>query len=189
MVKNIISIAIVVLAVAIVIINFKGSQEKQVEEAIQQATASQEIVKGSSANVTYTAPDFELTTLDGETVRLSDYLGKKVILNFWATWCPPCKEEMPHMQKIYEEYKNQGVEMLAVNLTSQDKGKEVIAQFVKDHNLTFTVPLDEEGLVGQKYQVMTVPTSYMIDTQGNIVETIVGPMDENMMKKLIHQTK
>ena len=126
-----------------------------------------------------------MKTLDGETVRLSDYVGKKVILNFWATWCPSCKTEVPHMQKVYEEYKNQGVEILAVNVTNQDKGKEAVAQFVKEHGLTFEILLDEEGSVGSKYQILTLPTSYMIDTKGNIVETIVGPMDEALMKELI----
>lgn len=189
MVKNLISLFIVVVAIAVVVVNFVSdkNEQKEIEQQVKEQTDAQQVVVNENENVSYAAPDFELTTLAGEVVRLSDYQGKKVILNFWATWCPPCKAEMPHMQKVYEEYKDQGVEILAVNLTNQDKGIEEITSFVKDNGLTFTIPLDEEGIVGQKYKAMTIPTSYMIDTEGYIVETIVGPMDENMMKTLIEK--
>lgn len=93
------------------------------------------------------------------------------------------------MQKIYEEYQNQGVEILAVNVTNKDKGKEVVAQFVKEHGMTFDIMLDEEGSVGSKYQVITLPTTYIIDTKGNMVNIIEGPMNEALMKELINTTK
>ena len=133
-------------------------------------------------------PEFVFYDLNMNKIESSNYAGKPLILNFWATWCPPCKAEMPHMQNIYDKFKDQGVEILAVNLTSQDT-KSKIAPFVKEFGLTFPILLDEEGYVGQKYQIMTVPTSLMIDTKGNIVETISGPMDEALMESLLKKAQ
>nr|WP_309862434.1 redoxin domain-containing protein [Bacillus sp. SLBN-46] len=131
------------------------------------------------------APNFSLKTLDGQEVKLSDMVGKKVILNFWATWCPPCKAEMPHMQEFYEEQKNNQVTILAVNLTTSEKSSDNIGAFVKDYGLTFPIVLDSEGQVGQTYQAVTIPTSYIIDTKGVIRKKIVGPMDKEMMTELL----
>ena len=135
------------------------------------------------------APDFELTTLAGEPIRLSELKGKKVILNFWATWCPPCKAEMPHMQNFYEDYAEaENVEIVAVNLTSGDREASV-EEFVKDYGLTFPIPMDVEGEVGQKFQAVTIPTSYIIDTNGMIQHKIVGPMDETMIQDFVSNIK
>lgn len=135
------------------------------------------------------APDFELTTLAGEPIRLSELQGKKVILNFWATWCPPCKAEMPHMQNFYEDYaETENVEIVAVNLTSGDREASV-EEFVKDYGLTFPIPMDVEGEVGQKFQAVTIPTSYIIDTNGLIQHKIVGPMDETMIQDFVSNIK
>lgn len=142
---------------------------------------------GSSIQKGDVAPDFTLTTLAGEEVKLSDYRGKKVILNFWATWCPPCKAEMPHMQNFHEA-NGQEVEILAVNLTDKDNGFDNVQAFIDDYELTFTVPLDETGEVGTTYQAITIPTSYILTTEGKVQHKIVGPMDENMMEQLISST-
>ncbi|MGE7693650.1 peroxiredoxin family protein [Lysinibacillus sp. NPDC094177] len=191
-VKNLISIIIIMGLITIVAINVLGNEKETVktaETAKKTESASTNEKEDTTYQVEYVAPDFELKTLKGETVRLSDYVGKKVILNFWATWCPPCKEEVPHMQKIYEEYKNQGIEILAVNVTNKDKGEEAVAQFVKEHGLTFEVLLDEEGFVASKYQVFTLPTTYMIDTKGNMIDIIEGPMNEALLKELINKAE
>ncbi|WP_342526032.1 redoxin domain-containing protein [Chryseomicrobium sp. FSL W7-1435] len=144
-------------------------------------SAASSIQKGDQA------PDFTLTTLEGEEVRLSDYQGKKVILNFWATWCPPCKAEMPHMQNFHEAYADD-VAILAVNLTDKDSGLDKIQQFVEDYDLTFTIPLDENGDIGDTYEAITIPTSYILTTEGVVQHKIVGPMDEAMMEQLISST-
>lgn len=178
--------------ITIAAMNVLGNEKETVktaETAKKNETASINEKEDTTNQVEYVAPDFELKTLEGETVRLSDYVGKKVILNFWATWCPPCKEEVPHMQKVYKEYKNKGVEILAVNVTNKDKGEEAVAQFVKGHGLTFEVLLDEEGFVGSTYQVLTLPTTYMIDTKGNMVDIVKGPMNEALMKELINKVE
>ncbi|MCM3568113.1 TlpA disulfide reductase family protein [Neobacillus mesonae] len=132
------------------------------------------------------APDFGLQTLDGKNIKLSDMEGKKVILNFWATWCPPCKAEMPHMQEFYQEQKSHNVKILAVNLTTAEKDANNIAKFVKDYGLTFPILLDQNGEIGNSYQAFTIPTSYIIDTKGIIRKKIIGPMDKEMMTELIN---
>jgi len=187
MTKKMFGLVIVASLIAIMIASFvKKNVDTEESFADEQrgvdlvdVTAEEGLVKGDMA------PDFELTTLDGEKVQLSDLKGKKIIVNFWATWCPPCKAEMPHMQNYYEDFaKDENVEILAVNLTSGDK-VESVQNFVEDYGLTFPIPMDVEGKVGKTYQAITIPTSYMIDTQGRIQNKIVGPMDENMMKDFV----
>lgn len=188
--KNLLSFAILALAVVILIVNIwkpETTESEKKNNGQSEETVKNEDIPGaklSSLREGAEAPDFELTTLDGKPVKLSDYRGKKVILNFWATWCPPCKAEMPHMQNFYEENKDQNVEILAVNLTNMDKGRDDIEAFVKEYGLTFPIPLDEEGNAGTTYQAFTIPTSYILDEKGIITKKIVGPMDENMMKDL-----
>lgn len=133
------------------------------------------------------APDFQLQTLDGKEIKLSDLKGKKVILNFWATWCPPCKAEMPHMQEFYQEQSNDKVEILAVNLTNAEKNPNDVGNFVESYGLTFPVLLDTDGSIGTTYQAFTIPTSYVIDTKGFIQKKIVGPMDKEMMNELVNR--
>ncbi|MFD1708313.1 peroxiredoxin family protein [Siminovitchia sediminis] len=190
--KNLLSVAIIILAIAIVFVNLldpfkkEASEEKSNSDTEEVVSADEEIpgVDLSEVEEGKMAPDFELTTLSGETVRLSDYKGKKVILNFWATWCPPCRAEMPHMQNFYEKNKDKGIEVVAVNLTNMDNGKKEIEEFVKDFGLTFDIPLDEDGDIGMQYQAFTIPTSYIIDTNGRIASKFIGPMDELTMKNL-----
>jgi peroxiredoxin len=189
--KNLLSIAIILLALAIVFVNLWKPTSTEGNKATTDAPEEETTVDESIPGIDLTevkegkaAPDFELTTLEGETVKLSDYQGKKVILNLWATWCPPCQAEMPHMQNFYKKNKDNGIEILAVNLTSMDNGRATIKQFVDDFGLTFQIPLDEDGSIGRQYQAVSIPTSYMIDTKGIISKKIVGPMDEAMMENL-----
>jgi len=132
------------------------------------------------------APDFQLSSLDGIEMRLSDMRGKVVFLNFWATWCPPCKEELPHMQKFYQVQKKNEVEVLAVNLTTAERNVNGLEKFVKDNGLTFPVLLDKKGEIGQTYQAFTIPTSYLIDKEGIIRKKLIGPMDVKMMNDLVN---
>ncbi|NMD68939.1 redoxin domain-containing protein [Bacillus sp. DNRA2] len=131
------------------------------------------------------APDFQLESVTGNAVKLSDMRGKTVIVNFWATWCPPCKAEMPHIVEFYEEYRKDGVEILAVNLTTSEKNPKHINQFMEDYGISFPVLLDVNGVVADTYQAMTIPTSYVIDPSGKIVQKITGPVDKEKLKKLI----
>lgn len=128
------------------------------------------------------APDFSLTDLAGNQVKLSDYKGKKVLVNFWATWCPPCKAEMPYMQTLYEKYKGEGFEILAVNATTSEVKRENVQKFIDEYKLTFTIPMDEKGEVASQYEIMAYPTSFFIDTDGVIRSKMVGAMSEEFIE-------
>lgn len=131
------------------------------------------------------APEFTLKTIGGEDMSLSSFRGKRIILNFWASWCPPCKAEMPHMQEFYIENKESNVILLSVNLTTAEKKSEDVAKFVEEYELTFPVMLDVKGDIGRIYQAHAIPTSYLIDSKGIVKKKIIGPMDKEMMNELI----
>lgn len=137
------------------------------------------------------APDFELTTLAGETVKLSDYRGKTVMLNFWASWCPPCRSEMPHMEKYYNDNKDSGdIEILAVNMTKTEKNKEKSAkEFVDEYKLTFPILLDIDSEVMKMYQIKVYPTSYIINKEGVITDKLMLPLDDKMIEQVIEESK
>lgn len=132
-------------------------------------------------------PDFELKTAEGEVIHLSALKGKKVILNFWASWCGPCKAEMPHMQNYYENYAEEdNVEIIAVNMSTQERrGMEGIEEFIDSYGLTFPIPLDKEGEVIVDYGVVTIPTTYLLGTDGTLEQKVVGPMDEKTIRNLV----
>ncbi|MBB6447389.1 redoxin domain-containing protein [Bacillus benzoevorans] len=126
------------------------------------------------------APDFELENLSGEKVKLSDYRGKKVILNFWATWCPPCKEEMPAMEKFYQKA-GDDVEILAVNIDPQYN----VQEFIDKMGITFPILLDKNDKVNSAYLIMTIPTTYFINEDGLITNKYLTSMTEDIMKEYI----
>jgi len=186
--KKIIGLILLAVLVVIVIGNMvksnvdqaKSMDNEQLGVDMTGVSAKEGLDKGDLA------PNFELTTLEGKVVKLSDYKGKKVVLNFWATWCHPCRAEMPHMQNYYEDYaEDEEVEILAVNLTNGDTVSKV-EEFVKDYGLTFPIPMDEEGKTGEMYQVITIPSSYIIDSSGEIQNKIQGPMDDQMLFDLLN---
>ncbi|TYS15217.1 TlpA family protein disulfide reductase [Rossellomorea vietnamensis] len=190
--KRILGIGLIAVLVGLFVVNIiqnQASQKKMEEQVAEQLESGLDVGIGSEGlglGEGDKAPDFTLTTLDGREVSLSDFEGQKVILNFWATWCPPCKAEMPHMQEYYGQYHEKAnVEMLAVNLTTIDNGKEAIEKFAGEYGLTFPIPLDEDGVQGTVYQAQTIPTSYMIDTDGIIRHKILGPMNKEMMIQLV----
>ncbi|CRK84919.1 alkyl hydroperoxide reductase/ Thiol specific antioxidant/ Mal allergen [Neobacillus massiliamazoniensis] len=150
--------------------------------AIEQDAAKIGLQKGNMA------PDFQLANTDGRTIKLSDYRGEKVILNFWATWCPPCKTEMPYFEKFYENNKDKNVIVLAVNLTNLEKNKNNIQQFIHNNHLSFPVLLDSNGEVANLYQNVTIPTSFIIDPTGRIDQKLVGPIDTKTLETLLSKT-
>ena len=117
------------------------------------------------------ARDFTLPLLDGENVTLSSFRGKVVFLNFWASWCPPCREEMPSMETLYQRYKDLGLEMLAVNLR---ESPDEVRRFVQSNGYTFPVLLDRTGRVGSNFGVSGIPTTFIIDREGKIIGRLVG---------------
>jgi peroxiredoxin len=133
----------------------------------------------------FLAPDFELKTLEGERIRLSDLRGQAVLLNLWATWCPPCREEMQSIEKVYQEYKDRGFTVLAVNMTYQDD-PSAVRPFVEEQGLTFPILLDETGEMANAYQLKSLPSSYFIRRDGVINEVVIGgPMSEALLRTRI----
>ncbi|OES44457.1 thiol-disulfide oxidoreductase ResA [Domibacillus iocasae] len=132
------------------------------------------------------APDFVLTDLKGETHQLSDYEGKGVFLNFWGTWCEPCKEEMPHMEKLANEYEGQ-VEILAVNVGESDFQ---VNNFAKQYGLTFPIAIDSGKEVMDTYGVDPLPTTFMIKPDGTIDQIVIGGLiQEEQVRALFERVK
>lgn len=123
------------------------------------------------ARVGSQAPDFQLNNLDGQSISLSDLRGKPVFINFWATWCPPCRSEMPYIQEIYEEWSGKGLVVLAINMGEKPPQVE---EFMESQDLSLPVLLDTRGKVAQKYNIQFIPTSFFIDKDGVIAEKIIG---------------
>jgi len=131
------------------------------------------------------APGFTLDMLNRGTITLSELRGKIVVINFWTTWCPPCREETPALEASYEAYKDSEVVILGLNLTDQDSLKDVEA-FVQEFGLTYPVLLDRDGSVGLMYQLNGLPTTFFINREG-IIRTVVvgGPMSETFIRSKI----
>ncbi len=115
--------------------------------------------------------DFELQDLSGTTRRLSDFKGKVVFLNFWATWCGPCRFEMPSMEKLYQRFKAKGLVVVAVNL---QEDRDSAKRFVEEHELSFPVLLDTTGRIGATYGARSIPTTYLVDRAGFVLAGTIG---------------
>ena len=140
-----------------------------------------------TATVGQTAPDFQLQNLDGQSISLSDFKGKPVLVNFWATRCPPCVFEMPYLQEIYDEWSGKGLILLAINI---GESSSKVEQFLQDHNLSLPVLLDTRAVVAQRYSIQYIPTTFFIDKDGIIQEKIIGAFPnkeaiENRVSKIM----
>ncbi len=120
------------------------------------------------------APDFTLEDLSGKRIRLKSLRGKVVFLNFWATWCIPCRQEMPTMEKLHRELKGKGLEVIAINIKET---KKEIQEFLDELGLTFTVLLDKDGKVSEEYGAWSIPLSYFINRKGEFVGKVNGYRD------------
>lgn len=190
--KKIIIAVVLLLMFGYSVYEFAGpfGEEKASKEAFDVVEGQEEIGEESDATVDHSdaalvgtsvgnlAPDFTLTTAAGDTVSLSDYRGTKVMLNFWGTWCPPCRAEMPDMEKFYQEH---DVEILAVNLTPTESAVTDVIEFIEDFGLSFQVLLDEELSVSSQYGIQPVPTSFMIDSHGIVQYVALGAVNYEQM--------
>lgn len=132
------------------------------------------------------APDFKLTDLNGEEHQLSEYKGQGVFVNFWGTWCKPCEKEFPLMEKQYQVYKDQGVQILAVNIAQSDYE---VQQFAEQRNLTFPIVIDKNKSVMEAYNIRPLPTTLLVNAEGKIVKIITGEMSEEDIKSYMEQIK
>lgn len=121
------------------------------------------------------APDFELVDLEGNKHRISDYEGKGVFLNFWGTWCPPCKREMPYIEDQYNAFKEKGVHVLSVNIAESDLKVDT---FRDQYGLTFPIVIDKKKDVKELYNIVPLPTTFLIDKEGRITKVITTEMTE-----------
>jgi cytochrome c biogenesis protein CcmG, thiol:disulfide interchange protein DsbE len=136
----------------------------------------------SAPQVGFSAPSFRLDSPDGTSYSLSELKGQAVLVNLWATWCPPCRAEMPTIERLYQEYKQQGFNVLAINMTYQDDPLAVVP-FSKEFGLTFPILLEETGDTSAAYQLRSLPSSYFVDRDGVISSVIIGgPMSEALLR-------
>jgi cytochrome c biogenesis protein CcmG/thiol:disulfide interchange protein DsbE len=131
----------------------------------------------------FVAPDFTLEMLDGSETTLSDLQGQGVLINFWATWCPQCRDEMPAIQEVYEQYRDQGFIVLAVNVR---EGDAQVKGFIEQTELTFPILMDPDGTVGDRYGVRSIPTTFFVDHSGVIRDIVVGgPMSRALIESKV----
>jgi thiol-disulfide isomerase/thioredoxin len=135
------------------------------------------------------APDFTVLDMDGNTVRLSDFLDKPVVLNFWASWCPPCKEEMPDFNEVYGEVGEEIAFMMVDLVDGQRETIETGTQYITEKGFTFPVYFDTEQEAASEYGILLIPTTIFIDKDGRIVTGIQGPIDTETLKKAIESIK
>ncbi len=140
-------------------------------------------LKGSelapAPEIGHPAPDFTLVDLNGNEVTLSDFRGKTVFINFWATWCPPCRAEMPEIEAIYQKYKDKGVVVIGVDILEPE---DVVRQFVEQGGYSWTFVLDATGAVSDDYKVTAIPISFFIDREGIIQAVNIGAMTKRDME-------
>lgn len=158
------------------------TEETETEETEIEETESEDVP----------APDFELVDQYGNTHTLADYEGKTIFLNFWATWCPPCRAEMPDIQKLYEEYAEAGDDSVAIvgiaapNYAGEESAEE-IAAFLEENGYTYPVLMDEGGKLFMQYGIYSYPTTFMIDKDGNVLGYASGQLTEDIMRDIIRQ--
>ena len=165
---------------------FKSETKKPDKQAEEKTEEKEEEENGEMAAI-----DFTLYDQYGKEHSLSDYKGKTIFLNFWATWCPPCKAEMPDIQKLYEFYGEDGeVVILGVAAPnfSNETDAEGIKAFLKENGYTYPVLMDTEGELFMQYGISSYPTTFMIDKEGNVFGYVSGQLSEDMMKSIIRQT-
>jgi peroxiredoxin len=127
-------------------------------------------------------PDFTLSDSDGKTYTLSELHGRGVLVNLWASWCLPCRSEMPALERVYQQYRDQGFEILAVNVTNQDSQPAAL-DFADELGLTFPILYDNEGTVSGEYELRALPTSFFVGPDGTIQEVVIGgPMSEALLR-------
>lgn len=139
------------------------------------------------------ALDFNLYDQYGKEHKLSDYKGKTIFLNFWATWCPPCRQEMPYIEELYKEYNKNNNDIVILGISSPNLGregnKEYIEEFLKEEGYTFPVLFDEGGSLVYQYGINAFPSTFIIDKKGDIMQYVPGAMDKENMKQLIESSK
>jgi cytochrome c biogenesis protein CcmG/thiol:disulfide interchange protein DsbE len=153
-----------------------GSDDDSGEAAVHQ--------EGTTTGVGDTAPDFKLARLDGSLLQLSDLRGKAVLVDFWATWCPPCRAALPHLKELDEQY---GDQLVVVGIALDREGRRVVEPFVQKHDISFEVVLPDDKVVDAFGGITSIPTSFLIDPGGRIVGKWVGLTPKGVYEGAITQ--
>ncbi|MBR7553153.1 TlpA family protein disulfide reductase [Allobacillus sp. GCM10007491] len=189
LVKRLIALSVIITLSGVIIFNIledNKSNQNDPEDGMMYIQPEGMDVDTTDIEVGDVPPNFQLKTLDGQTKQLQDFKGKKVFVNFWATWCPPCRKEMPHMQEIQDKYEN--VEIVAVNALHSESSVDQVREFVEERDLTFPILLDESGEVTLRYQAMSMPVTYFVNSEGVIqLPKKIGPMTYEEMEEKIKQ--
>lgn len=135
------------------------------------------------------APDFTVSDMDGNSVKLSDLIGKPIVLNFWASWCPPCKSEMPEFNQVYKELGKEVTFMMVDLVDGQRETKKTGTEYITEQGFSFPVYFDTTGEAANTYGIMSIPTTIFIDKDGYIVTEGQGAMDEKTLRKGIDLIK
>lgn len=162
--KQFFALALIVMLIGFLLNDIQLKQKKEVKEYV----------------------DIALETTAGEMYDLKKRDNSYTVVNFFATWCPPCKAEMPHLQAFANDLP-QGVELIGVNLTARDNGQEALDEFLDEYKVTYPILLDQEDRVGKSYQVITIPTTVILDKDGQEIERIVGPVSQSSLEKIIEK--
>lgn len=178
--------AVVVAVLVVVLVFFMNDSNagNQIEKKGNPQEGKEEL-KNSFPQSGSQAPDFTLEDLNGRKVKLSDLRGKPVLLNFWASWCRPCREETPGLVKVSEKYQGK-VEFCGVNLTASDSLEDVKG-FVSTYGVKYSILKDRDGSVAGLYMVQAIPTTFLIDDQGKILQKITGGVNEQTLESMLQQ--
>ena len=183
--KLIIGILSFVLAVIVAVIAYDALSENYMNKTMYEESGS-ETENSYDTEQKKTAPDFEVYDAQGNAVRLSDFKGKPVVVNFWATWCGPCKSELPHFEKLMEEYS--GVEFMMVNLTDGSRDTvDSVKAFIKDNGYVFNTYFDTSSGAAIAYNVYSIPFTIFVDKDGNLISDYTGAMTEEILRKNIEK--
>jgi cytochrome c biogenesis protein CcmG/thiol:disulfide interchange protein DsbE len=129
-------------------------------------------------------PQFTLSSLDGKTVAMKDLSNKVVVSDFWATWCPPCREEIPHLNRLYSDYKGQGLEIIGI---SMDDGPDVVKEFAREFRMEYPLVMGNDELADQFGGVLGLPTTFIVDRKGNIVKKFVGLPSAEALNRIVRE--
>lgn len=149
---------------------------------LNNSSASSQDFSAVPAKVNFPAPKLTLQNLSGKSVSLKDYRGSVVLVNLWATWCPPCREEMPTLQSFYDKYKKDGFVLIGIN---QEETAEVVEPFVSEFGMTFPIWLDIDYIAQREFNTMNLPSSYVIDRNGNVRLMWIGGISKKNLEKYV----